>query len=124
MEEVYAAKAQGLRALPAIGVRAALDLLMTNRLGNDKGTFDQKLTELTKLGFLNEEEREQVLATIDAGSASAHRGHVPTPEDLEAMLTTCEVHLQRAFFLREASERLRTNTPKRPDPKAKRLAGS
>lgn len=124
MDEVYAAKAQGLRALTAMGIRAALDLLMTHRLGRDSGTFDQKLSELNKLGFLNDEERKQVFLTFDAGSASAHRGHVPTLEDLEAMLAICEVHLKRAFFLPEAADRLRTNTPKRPDPKAKKLAGS
>ena len=124
MDEVYAAKEQGLRALSAMGIRAALDLLMTHLLGKDDGPFGQKLNELTKRGILNDDEREQVLATIDAGSASAHRGHVPTPEDLEAMLTTCEVHLKSVFFLPEAAERLRTNTPKRPDPKAKRQVGS
>lgn len=113
MGEVYAAIDDGLRALPAMGIRAALDILFIKLLGGDAGTFAQKVERLGAKGLLSNSERDRVLATIDVGNASAHRGHVPDRDDVETILVVCERLLESHFVLADATRRLRTNTPLR-----------
>lgn len=113
MSEVYTAIDIGLRALPSMGMRAALDLLFARLLGSDQGTFEQKVKALCDRQFISTSERDHVYATIDAGSASAHRGHVPDQADVQTILVICERLLQAHFVLPEATRRLKTNTPPR-----------
>jgi Domain of unknown function (DUF4145) len=113
MGEVYAAIDVELRALPAMGIRAALDILFVKLLGSDAGPFEQKVKALGEKGLLSASELDRVLATIDVGNASVHRGHVPDRDDLETILVVCERLLESHFVLPDATRRLRTNTPLR-----------
>ena len=124
MGEVYVAADIGLRALPVMGIRAALDMLFIKLLGDDRGTFEQKVNALCAENLLSASEQDQVLAAIDAGSASAHRGHVPDADDLETTLAVCERILQSHFVLPDATRRLRTNTPPRAAPRRQRPSGT
>lgn len=114
MTEVYAAVDLGLRALPAIGVRTALDLVFSDILGGDRGTFEGKVRLLKGAGFLSDAEQAHVLAVIDGGNASAHRGYLPDDEDLATFLAVAVRLLQARYVLPGASARLRSNTPARP----------
>ncbi len=114
MTEVHIAINSGLRALPAIGVRTSLDLLFAELLGGDRGTFEEKVAQLNAKGLLTPADQTHVLAVIDGGSASAHRGYVPDDEDMATFLAVAERLLLAHYVLPGASTRLRANTPPRP----------
>ena len=112
MEEVYKAKEIGLRALPCMGLRTAIDLALMENVG-DVGGFEQKLREFEKKGNLSDRDRKIVMAALDAGHASAHRGYLPMPRDLDAVIHIVENLLQRIFVLDGAADQLEATVPKR-----------
>ncbi|MHB0974185.1 MAG: DUF4145 domain-containing protein [Thiobacillus sp.] len=111
--EIYTALAQDLRALPAMGVRAVIDVVCVTLVG-DGGSFENKLNLLKGHGHISDVERAILSAAIDAGSASAHRGYVPSREDLTTLLDIVEHLLQAQYILPDAVERMKSNTPSRP----------
>lgn len=111
--EIYTALTQDLRALPAMGVRAVIDVVCVKLVG-DSGSFEHKLKLLREKGHISEVERSILAAAIDAGSASAHRGYVPSRGDLTTLLDIVEHLLQAQYILPSAVERMKSNTPSRP----------
>ncbi len=59
-----------------MGARTLLDMLMIQKVG-DVGTFRKKLEELEKAGFVTRTNVNVLDTALDAGSATAHRGHAP-----------------------------------------------
>ncbi len=113
MGEVYSAATIGLRALPAMGIRTALDLLFTDVLGGDRGTFEAKVKLLSGQGFFSAADEPHVIAVIEAGNAAAHRGHIPDDVDLGTMCVFAERLLYARYIQAAALARLATNTPPR-----------
>ncbi|MES2509716.1 MAG: DUF4145 domain-containing protein [Pseudomonadota bacterium] len=113
LSEIYSALTLDLRALPSMGVRAAIDSVCVEFVG-DVGSFDQKLCRLVEEGYLLERERPILAAAIDAGSASAHRGHVPSVDDLGVLLDILERLLYGQYILPTAARQIQANTPLRP----------
>lgn len=113
LAEIYTALAQDLRALPAMGARAVIDVVCIKLVG-DSGSFERKLKLLREGGHISEVERAILAAAVDAGSASAHRGHVPSRGDLTTLLDIVEHLLQAQYILPNAVERMKSNTPSRP----------
>lgn len=112
LSEVYAALSQDLRALASMGVRAVIDTVSVDMVG-DLASFELKLSALKDKGHISETERSILAAAIDAGSASAHRGYVPTREDLGTLLDILEHLLRAHYILPRAAEKLKLSTPPR-----------
>jgi hypothetical protein len=118
--DVYTALSNNLGVLSAIGMRTVFDRA-SELLGIDpETTFKQKLKELKALGHITEKELKALNALIDAGSAAAHRGWKPKPNQLDNMLTILEAFLHRAFLLEEIGTELDQDIPKRRLGKAKK----
>jgi hypothetical protein len=106
--------------LSAIGIRTSFDVA-SELLGVDPNlSFDKKLKELVSLGKIGTVDSDRLSALIDAGSASAHRGWTPTPEDLSTMVDVLEHFVYEAFVgparrkaLDEKAKKLRTTVPTR-----------
>lgn len=113
LSEIYSALTLDLRALPAMGVRAVIDSVCVELVG-DIGSFDEKLRQLVRDGHLLERERPFLAAAIEAGSASAHRGHVPSSDDLGVLLDILERLLHGQYILPTAAQQIQANTPPRP----------
>lgn len=90
LTEVYSATNPAQVRLLAMGVRAALDHVMTQILGADLGGFDAKLDQMVAREHLTPTQRQNLATVIDAGSASQHRGYAPPQELLEEMLSVTE----------------------------------
>ena len=118
IDEIYLALSQGLRALPCMGIRAVVDMLCVELLGNE-GSFQEKTKQLFRGGHILEKEKIALDAVIEAGHASAHRGHVPSQDDLTAILDITEQLLHRHHIQPETVKRLAANTP--PKPKKQKL---
>lgn len=127
MHELYVALDNDLFSLASAGVRTAFDIA-SELLGVDADlTFKEKLDALVTSGRINGVDRERLEALTEAGSASMHRGWLPTPADLSTMVDILEHFVHRAFVtpaleqkLTEKSANLRKTVPARkPRKKAK-----
>ncbi len=116
LREVYAALQADSRRLAMMGCRAVLDRIMVIAVG-DLGNFDKMLDEMVAQQLLSKPERDVLAAAIDAGSASAHRGYLPTPEALDHIVSIVE-HAVEATLLPNVAKEIKRTTPRRPRRKA------
>ena len=116
MEEVYVAVDHGLVVLAAIGARTLLDRAMLLEVGDSKNGFRGKLDAMVAGGHMGPEERDKFLVIADAGSAAAHRAHVPSARTLDSVLTAVEALLYRLYVLPGEVKAVEASTPKRPLP--------
>ena len=86
MVELYGALDGDLRMLAGIGIRKAYDIA-SEILGIDPDlTFFEKMNALVTGNKITSLDRSRLETMIDAGSASAHRGWRPSPQDLNTMM--------------------------------------
>ena len=116
MEEVYVAVDNGLMVLAAIGARTLLDLAMLLKVGDQKNGFRGKLDAMVAGGHMGLEEKDKFLVIVDAGSAAAHRAHVPSAKTLDSVLTAVEALLYRLYVLPGEVKAVEASTPKRSLP--------
>ena len=69
LKEVYGSFDQGAFWICVMGVRAVIETLMTNKIG-DHGSFSRNLSEFSKRGFISEPQRLALEQAIDVGSAA------------------------------------------------------
>ena len=116
MEEVYVAVDHGLVVLAAIGARTLLDRAMLLKVKDPKNGFQGKLAAMVAAGHMGREEKDKFLVIADAGSAAAHRAHVPSAKTLDSVLTAVEALLYRLYVLPGEVKEVEASTPKRSAP--------
>ena len=119
LNEVYIALDNSLYRLASAGTRTAIDCLIVDQIG-DAGTFNEKVEGLVKKAVIDQDEKEILLALIDAGSASMHRSFNPSRDLVENMMDILDKILFKVCIepkekeeLRKKAEALRKKTPKR-----------
>ena len=117
LNEIYAAVHEDLRVLAAMGIRTLIDLVITDKVG-DIGSFPTKLFAVEKEEFISPKNREFLEVTIDAGSASAHRGFKPSQEDLKLLLDITENLIASIYVLPGQVKALSTKVPPRSQKKS------
>lgn len=110
--EVYEALHADSRRLALMGIRAVLDVVILEKVG-DVGSFPEKLAALESGGVVGKQQREFLAAVLDAGSAAAHRGHAASARELESAMDIVENLLQAVYSLGKAAEHIREKTPPR-----------
>ena len=119
ISSVYVALENDLSVLAAIGIRTVFDRT-SEFVGIDPAkSFASKLSELVVLGKIGTDQRDILDILTDAGSAAAHRGWSPTPEELDTMLDVIESFLHNTFILGEAAKKLKSGLPQRQKPLVK-----
>jgi hypothetical protein len=111
-DEVYSALHADSRRLGLMGARTILDMVLLEKVG-DAGTFLEKLKKFEDLGFVGSRDREILEAALDAGSAAAHRGYRPKPDQLDQVMDIVEHLLEAVYVLHRAAADLRKSTPPR-----------
>jgi uncharacterized protein YutE (UPF0331/DUF86 family) len=119
LDEVYLALDNGLYYIASTGIRTAIDLIISDKIG-DYGTYKQKIDLLIANNIVTKEDREIIDAVIDAGSASAHRGFQPDKELINHMVEIteqiiyriCIEPIDRSSLIRKAKA-LKLRIPKR-----------
>lgn len=110
--EIYRALNDDLYLLAGIGIRTAFDIA-SELLGIDsEKTFREKLDELVAAGRIRLTEREQLEILVDAGSASAHRGWRPKPDDLSTMMDILEHFIFEGFISPDRRQKLEAKAAK------------
>lgn len=113
LEEMYLAVQCGLLAAPFMLARAAFDCAFASQVG-DLGNFKCKLAAMKRDGHLDDRSVRIISSMIDAGHASAHRGHVPDPQTVSTVVEEVQ-HLIWNLFVREkAAAAVKSATPPRP----------
>jgi hypothetical protein len=114
LDETYLAYDSNLLILATVGIRTAIDRA-TELLGIDAAkSFQEKLKELHTGGWIGETEKQILEVVIDAGSAAAHRGWSPAPDEASQLITVMEVFLQKAFIVEKKALGLKTSIPAKP----------
>jgi hypothetical protein len=114
MQEIYASVGDQLLALPTMGIRAVIDVVSLDVLGEDAGTFEEKLRRLADIQHITAKQHDALSAVVDAGNAAAHRGFMPTANQVSDMLSALGVLLQSIYVLGDSTQRLREATPPKP----------
>ena len=102
-----------LSALPMMGMRALLDAVMVEAIG-DVGPFEAKLKRFADNGYVTPQHADILRAVLDAGSASMHRTYFPNAEDLRTCADVVKHLLESIYILKPKVQSLAANTPPRP----------
>ena len=114
LDEVYSATNDKQVRLLSMGVRSALDYVMTKIIGKDIGSFERKLNEMVEQGHLTERQKVNLNVVIDAGSASTHRSFRPPRQLLEEMVTMMENIIRDHYITGPMLTTAKTLIPPRP----------
>ena len=124
LDEIYEACNDEQTRLLSMGVRSALDHVMTLILGGDFGIFEQKLDQMVEKQHLTQNQRENIAIVIDAGSASSHRGFKPPRALIEEMVVVMENMVREHYItgpmLKTAKQKIPPRPPRRPAQESKR----
>lgn len=112
LREIYGALHADSRRLAMMGARTVIDLYLTEAVGNT-GSFENRLDLLVSSGKLATDDKATLKAALEAGNATAHRGHIPNYSDLNSVMDIVE-HLLHGFVIKQSTEDLQNNTPPRP----------
>lgn len=120
--EIYAALQADSRRLAMMGARTVIETAMISKVG-DHGTFAANLQALEDGGYVSKTNRQYLETALDAGSAAAHRAHLPNVDHLNTVMDIVENLLHSLFVLAKPSAELKAAIPPRP-PRAKKKAKS
>lgn len=110
-EEIYIAFNNDLRILSTIGIRTVFDR-SSELIGVDPSkAFIKKLDELVNLGKIGAMERETLDILVNSGSAAAHRGWKPEPDELDTIMNILETFIFRTFVLNDEAKALMKKIP-------------
>ena len=112
LEETYTALHADSRRLAMMGARALIDAVIRRNAG-DQNNFSQGLSALAEKYLISEQDRGIIEAAIEAGHASAHRGHKPTIDGVNVVIDIVE-RLIHTEILAEQAKELKNSTPARP----------
>ena len=120
LDEMYSAVNNDLPILACIGVRTAFDRASELLQVDPKLSFFEKLNALETSGHIGKAERATLEVLTDAGSAAAHRGWHPKPEQVSTLFEIIEAFLHRTFVLGHGVERLKKAIPPKSPRKRQR----
>ncbi|MDE2464535.1 MAG: hypothetical protein KGO02_12575 [Alphaproteobacteria bacterium] len=113
MKEVHIAAQHKASMIAVMGLRAAIDLVLTDRVGND-GRFDERLQRLLDKRDITPEQHNALNNALEVGHASAHRGHIPSMAEVAKLRNIVEHLLRQVYTLGPDSVELAERVPKRP----------
>jgi hypothetical protein len=121
LSEMYTALDNDLRVVSAIAARTVFDRA-SELLGIDPAvSFQEKLDSLGAYGKISIDEEGTLDVLVDAGSAAAHRGWRPKPEELNTMVDVVESFLHRSLILGDGIAKLKAAVPPKPKRKSRKV---
>jgi hypothetical protein len=103
------------RRLAAMGIRAALESVMIEKVG-DRGNFKANMIAFQEAGYLSLRQAISLESILEAGHATIHRGWEPTNDDITTLLDITESIIESVYLHENRVRALDKNVPKRPRP--------
>lgn len=112
IRELDQAIKNGMAALPTMGLRTLLELVMRDHIV-DRGTFTGNLAAFEEAGFITKRQADLIDNVIDAGNAAAHRAYFPNHSDLTTCVDAVRHLMEGVYILKPKIDSVVRNTPKR-----------
>lgn len=100
LKEVYIALENNTIRLAVIGIRALLEQVMIESVGDQK-SFTNNLKAFLDAGFISRVQKEAIEPVIEAGHASMHRGFKATKSEVEAILDVVENVIESIYISKQ-----------------------
>ena len=113
LTEVYEVVHSGQNRLAAMGIRALLENLMVQMVG-DQGTFEKNLDTFQSGGYISGVQRDTLNSILEVGHGAMHRSFSPKTSDITLALDIVEGVLAPIFHHHTAAEELSNKVPPRP----------
>jgi|ERR1035437_4695977 hypothetical protein len=121
LREMYVALDSDLRVLSAVAARTVFDRASELLRIDPAFRFQEKLESLRANGKISIDEEGILDVLVDAGSAAAHRGWRPKPEELNTMVDVVESFLHRSLVLGDGIAKLKASVPPKPKRKSRKV---
>jgi hypothetical protein len=115
LNEIYEAIRGRQYRLAAMGIRALLEQVMVNNVG-DHGSFARNLDAFYEKGFISLVQRDSMTAILDVGHAAMHRAYQPTESDLTTALDIAEGVFAAIYVHTSAATEVSDRVPPRKRP--------
>ena len=112
LREIYQAMQNGAPSLSAMGIRAVIEAIMVDKVG-DHGTFKKNLAEFQAKGFISTLQLGILEAALELGHASIHREFIPDFNQLEVALDIMENLVHELYLLEDRAKVTVKNLPQR-----------
>lgn len=112
LREIYSALHNDSRRLAVMGIRALIEYVMINKVGDNK-TFKNNLNKFQQEGYLSEKQRELIEPILEAGHAAIHRGYEPSSKDVLTVIEISEGLIETLFVHSKKANELEKRVPKR-----------
>lgn len=112
LKEIYVALRNDQRTLAAMGIRALLERIMIEKVG-DKGSFSENLISFEKAGYVSRLQRERLETILEAGHAAIHRLYKPSMEDSVTLVDIAESIVESLYIHGDKVDRLKKAIPPR-----------
>jgi hypothetical protein len=112
VRETYQALQNDAPSLAAMGVRAVIEAIMIDKVG-DNGTFKGNLKAFQEKGYISSFQLENLEAALELGHASIHRGFIPEKHQIEVALDILENLVQGLYLLEQKAKATVEALPKR-----------
>jgi hypothetical protein len=112
MREVYTALHGECLSLAAMGVRALLEAVMIEHVG-DCGSFQKNLEAFQAKGHISQSQSKVLETTLEVGHASIHRRYAPSRDDITLVLDMTENIIEMLYISHEKAAALRKRIPPR-----------
>jgi len=112
MSEVYIALQNDQPYLAAMGIRAALEYIMIDKV-KDNGSFAKNLSKFKEADYVSVRQCVLIETALEVGHAAIHRAHKPTKEAVTAIVDLTEGLIQMIYLHGPKVGKLKGKTPRR-----------
>lgn len=118
MQQIYRAFHNDSLSLAAMGVRAVIEAIMIEKVG-DQNSFHANLKEFESKGFISKIQRTTLDTALDLGHATIHRAFSPDTKQIGLAMDILENLVHVLYFLEHQSANESKRIPKRISAKKK-----
>lgn len=112
-DEIYEALAIGAHRLATMGIRALVERIMIEQVG-DLGTFDRTIAAFLDAGHVAPNQQSMFKETlIEAGHAAMHRGFEPSADTVNTLLDIVEGIMHAIYYAPLLAAEINQAIPKR-----------
>lgn len=112
-DEIYGALALGAHRLATMGIRALVERLMIDQVG-DKGSFENNIKAFFNAGHVSPNQQGMFRDTLlEAGHAAMHRDFEPSADTVNTLLDIVEGIMHSIYFAPMLAEQVKKTIPAR-----------